>query len=468
MDYFSEFDWATTPLGGIETWPPTLKTTYDIMMSSGFAMCAMWGPEKTFLYNRAYAPFLGKRHPAALGMPMPEVWHEIWDEITPIIERAMSGEAVYMEGLHLVMTRNGYEEDTYWTFSYSPLRDDDGSIVGFLHVAHDVTETIMLREAMEKRAESLIESEARLLKLVTAGAYSIYRMSPDWTELRQLDGNGILEDTLQPSVKWLDAYIDEADKPQILEAINDAIVTKSTFELEHRVKLQDGGMGWVFSRAVPIIDAHGDIVEWFGAASDITPRKHAEEQQNLLNQEVGHRLKNILSIVQSIVSQTLRNAVDTSTANQALTERIGALARAQNALLSGERTTSDIATIVQTAISPANAEERISIEGPFVKIGPACALNLTLTVNELVTNAIKYGALFKADGRVSVRWGIDGHAFWLSWEEAGGPPVTAPARKGFGSRLLENSLLGGSANLRYEPSGVVYTLEVSLVDLRMT
>lgn len=137
-----EFDWAATPLGPRSGWSDALRTTYDIMMGTGFATCATWGPEQTFIYNAAYIPFLGKRHPDALGKPIAEVWHDVWDDIRPLVAKATAGERVYMEDMHLVMTRNGYPEDTYWTFSYSPLRDGD-QIMGMLDIAVETTTRVV-------------------------------------------------------------------------------------------------------------------------------------------------------------------------------------------------------------------------------------------------------------------------------------------------------------------------------------
>jgi hypothetical protein len=152
LNYWEGFDWASTPLGPKETWSSALRTTYDIMSSTSFGMCATWGSEKTFLYNEAYAPFLGDRHPWALGQPIDQVWPEVWQDIEPLIARAMAGETVYLQNLHLVMTRKGYAEDTYWTFSYSPLRDGD-TIKGFLDVAYETTELLAAQSRDRVNAE---------------------------------------------------------------------------------------------------------------------------------------------------------------------------------------------------------------------------------------------------------------------------------------------------------------------------
>lgn len=139
-----------------------------------------------------------------------------------------------------------------------------------LCVVRDVTERVRTQKAFR-------ESEAYFRALVNATSYAVYRMSPDWQEMRHLDGGGFLQDTKTPGADWLSRYIHPEDQPAVLAAIGEAIASKSVFQLEHRVKRPDGTLGWTFSRAVPIIDDNGDIVEWFGAASDVTARRNAEE-----------------------------------------------------------------------------------------------------------------------------------------------------------------------------------------------
>ena len=135
-------------------------------------------------------------------------------------------------------------------------------------------------ESLERmRAEAALRmSEERLRALVTASSYVMYRMSPDWTEMRQLDGQGFLSDTENSSTTWLQEYIHPDDQPHVLATIREAVRTKGMFELEHRVRRMDGTLGWTLSRAVPLLDAHGEVTEWFGAASDVTARKQAEEE----------------------------------------------------------------------------------------------------------------------------------------------------------------------------------------------
>ena len=146
-----------------------------------------------------------------------------------------------------------------------------------IELLEEVAERI--RAAVERaRAEAATRaSEERFRALVTATCDGVYRMSPDWREMRKLDGAGTLGDTRAPRADWLDDHVDPADQPKVMAAIGQAIATRSVFELEHRVRRSDGTLGWTISRAVPLLDAEGAIVEWFGTASDVTERRRAED-----------------------------------------------------------------------------------------------------------------------------------------------------------------------------------------------
>lgn len=143
-------DWTETPLGDPAEWPQSLRTAVSILLSSKFSMWMAWGPDLTFFCNDAYRRnTLGQKYPWALGRPAGEVWSEIWGDIGPRIERVMaSGEATWDEGLLLFLERSGYTEESYHTFSYSPLRDDSGAVVGMLCVVSEDTDGIIAQRRM--------------------------------------------------------------------------------------------------------------------------------------------------------------------------------------------------------------------------------------------------------------------------------------------------------------------------------
>ena len=160
-----EFDWTKTPLGAIEEWPQSLKTVVRTLLTSRFAMWMSWGPELTFLYNDDYARMtLGKKHPWALGRPSQEVWKEIWDDIGPRIHRVLeTGQATWDEALLLFLERSGYREETYHTFSYSPLSGDDGAVAGHLCVVTEETDRVI----GERRLKTLRSLAGELSKTIT-------------------------------------------------------------------------------------------------------------------------------------------------------------------------------------------------------------------------------------------------------------------------------------------------------------
>ncbi|HXP65774.1 MAG TPA: PAS domain-containing protein, partial [Steroidobacteraceae bacterium] len=152
-------EWQNTPLGPPEFWHQSLKTVVRILLTSRYQMWMCWGPQLTMFYNDAYGPTLGVKQQWALGASAREVWKEIWPDIGPRIEHVLkSGEATWDEGLMLFLERSGYPEETYHTFSYSPLADDDGKIVGMLCVVTEETERII----GERRLFSLREIAAEV------------------------------------------------------------------------------------------------------------------------------------------------------------------------------------------------------------------------------------------------------------------------------------------------------------------
>src|SRR5690349_5942554 len=127
------FDWSATSIGHPERWPQSLKTAVRIMLTSRQPIWIGWGPELVYLYNDAYKSIIGGKDAWALGRPTAEVWREIWDDIGPMLAKAMKGdEGTYVEQQLLIMERNGYPEETYYTFSYSPIPDDDGNPAGII------------------------------------------------------------------------------------------------------------------------------------------------------------------------------------------------------------------------------------------------------------------------------------------------------------------------------------------------
>ena len=151
-------DWSESPLGPPDTWPQSLRTVVSLLLQSQFPMFVAWGPDLGFLYNDPYAEILGAKHPRALGRRFYDIWSEIWPDISPLIDAAMAGHATYHEDLPLLMNRKGYDEQTWFTFSYSPVRDESGTVAGIFCACSETTQKVLVERAMR-------ESEARLREL---------------------------------------------------------------------------------------------------------------------------------------------------------------------------------------------------------------------------------------------------------------------------------------------------------------
>jgi two-component system, chemotaxis family, CheB/CheR fusion protein len=198
---------------------------------------------------------------------------------------------------------------------------------------------------------------------------------------------------------------------------------------------------------------------------EITERKRAEERQLLLGRELQHRTNNLLAVIQSIAGQSLSGTHSLAQAREALTARLHALANANAVLVEANWQRASLKAVIDREL--ASFVSRASIEGPLIELIPSATQAFALVIHELATNAAKHGALSTTGGKVAIRWSVEERAespsFSFSWQESGGPPVTAPERNGFGTTLLK-SAFGSDATPRldYAPQGLHYILEVAL------
>lgn len=243
------------------------------------------GGKVTFL-NPVAAALTGWKPEEAVGRPVQSIFR-VMDEKTrapadDIVERALKeGKSVAVANHTVLVAGDGREipiED-----GAAPIKDNEGNVTGVVLVFHDVTEKRRAQEALH-------ESEKRFRAFVTAGSDVVYRMSPDWSEMRQLHGRNLTAGTGNPGSRWLQEYIHPDDRPLVTATVNKGVRNKGMIELEHRVLRLDGSLGWALSRAIPLFDSNGEIVEWFGAASDVTERKRAEDKirnQNLILETIN-------------------------------------------------------------------------------------------------------------------------------------------------------------------------------------
>ncbi|MEQ8699769.1 MAG: HWE histidine kinase domain-containing protein [Bauldia litoralis] len=228
---------------------------------------------------------------------------------------------------------------------------------------------------------------------------------------------------------------------------------------------------WTYGYS-PIDDENGQVGGVLVVCNDVTERILADQRRELLARELSHRVKNTLATVQAIASQTLQGDIGIEDARTAFTARLMALSRVQDILTGEPGAGAPLSKVVANALEHQGLD-RFATNGPRVRLLPTAVTAMAMALHELSTNAAKYGALSTPDGRVSVEWGIrrpdDGEAtFVLRWIETGGPPVTPPKRRGFGSRLIERGIameLEGEATITYAPDGVTCVIEAPLSGL---
>jgi PAS domain S-box-containing protein len=231
------------------------------------------------------------------------------------------------------------------------------------------------------------------------------------------------------------------------------------YDVEYRVKQLDGSWRWLSAWGLVEFEGDGPTkkpVAIAGASRDLTERKQAEDLQRLLLNELNHRVKNTLATIQALTAQTLRAAHDLPSAREALDRRMHSMAQAHDLLTLRAWTGANLTDVVMRALD-AFTPDQVKMSGAPIDVSPKHALALSLALHELATNATKYGALSRPEGRVTVQWRVQEGMLHLGWEENGGPPVAPPTQKGFGSRLLEELVvgdLGGDTKLKYDVSGV--------------
>ena len=244
------------------------------------------------------------------------------------------------------------------------------------------------------------------------------------------------------------------------------------YALEKRFLRGDGSPGWIAVSASAVRDGDGSFLYGIRVVQDITARRNAEESRELLVHELNHRVKNTLATVQSVAMQSFRDVADRD-ARQLFESRLLALSKAHDVLTREDWRGAGLREVVAEALAPYRGEDgagdRFAVVGPAVRLLPRVALSIAMALHELATNAVKYGALSVEGGQVTVAWSVSrrpgGRRLRLRWEEAGGPAVSAPRRRGFGSRLIERGLaaeLDGEVELQFAPTGVVCRIDVPL------
>jgi len=395
---------------------------------------------------------------------------------------------------------NGREqfEDRYWSATHTPILGDDGEVVFVLQHTTDITELQRLRErsaasenasgldvilggAVLGRAEEVqqvnlrLESERnRLLEMfMQAPGFVAVLSGPDHVFQMHNAAYAQLIGHRQIAGKTIRQALPEVAGQGYFEILDNVYVTGEPFEgRAGRVQLQrtpDAPLETRFLDFIyqPIRDADGAVAGIFVQGHDVTETVRSTERQKLMIDELNHRVKNTLATVQSIAMQTARSHGDPRTFAEGFQARLLALSHTHDLLTRSHWEGADLGDILQHE-TEAHGSARVSANGPRVALAPAAALSLGMIFHELATNAAKYGALSSPDGRVLVDWALADQSrprLELTWSEIGGPPVKAPERKGFGSRLIERNVrhdLAGEVELDYADGGLIATFSIPL------
>lgn len=341
----------------------------------------------------------------------------------------------------------------------SPIKDDDGNIIGASKIATDLRESRGLRRALDESRQQFVALADNIPQLawMADGSGYIFWYNARWfeytgTTLDQMEGWG-----------WQKVHHPE-HVDRVTQRIQLAWDTGEPWEDTFPLRRADGIYRWFLSRARPIRDEKGDVVLWCGTNTDITEQRETTERINLLMNEVNHRSRNMLATVQSIMHRTIGDGAPELT--NALSRRIRALAANQDLLNDSDWVGASINDIVRTQIMHVTDvdDQRVKVEGETgVMLDPAPAEALGLAIHELATNANKYGALSGANGKVTVTWDTrmegDRQMLEIEWSEEGGPEVQPPVRTGFGTVILTRNpeiVLKGKVELDYLSTGVVW------------
>ncbi|MFM6931743.1 MAG: PAS domain S-box protein [Novosphingobium sp.] len=336
----------------------------------------------------------------------------------------------------------------------SPVAGKDGSIVAASKMARDITAEKQLRETLqstEQRFRLMADNISQLAWIAEADG------AIHWYNQRWYDYTGT---TLEAMDGWGWQKIHHPDHVDaVTERFKRCIASGEEWEDTFPLLGANGEYRWFLSRAVPLRGEDGQIACWFGTNTDITDRRTAERQIDLLLREVNHRSKNMLAIVQAMARRTL--GADSPFVPK-LEARIAAMSANQDLLVDRDWRPVPIVALLDSQLAMlGDARAQVHYDGPPLDLLPAAGEAIAMAVHEMATNAEKYGALSVSTGRIDIEWALTDGQFTMRWTESGGPPVTLPEREGFGSKILTSVPKGkvrGEVEVRYPPEGFVWTL----------
>ena len=386
-------------------------------------------------------------------------------------------ERILAEGIvglaFIPLLRSGRVVGKFMTYSAAPHVFEEGEKSVAVTIARQIGFSLERLDAEAARlvaVEELRESEERFRLMAEEAPVMIWTSDPQGrcvhlnAMLRDFWGVGDDFETFD----WQSTMHPE-DAGTITAAMIAASVERRSVEIEGRYLNAEGEYRILRTRARPRFAPNGDFLGLIGVNVDISERKRAEAQRELLLAELNHRVKNTLAVVQGIAHQTFRNGGAAPTARAAFEGRLLALSNAHSLLTRSNWENARLDRIAEDAFHAQGIDPgRVRIDGPPVQLPAKQSLSLSLALHELCTNALKYGALSVDEGRVDLSWQVEPgtpRRLAITWRETGGPPVEPPSRRGFGSRLINQVIasdLDGAVSADFATDGLVCTIDAPL------
>ena len=426
-------DWSASPLGDPAAWPQALRTVVGLMLNSKFPMFVAWGEGLGFLYNDSYISVLGDKHPVALGRRFHDVWAEIWHDIHPLVVRAMNGEASYMDRLPLRMRRHGYDEQTWFRFSYSPVRGEDDRVAGMFCACVEMTGEVLAQRYRDEENERLMTlfEQAPGIIAVLRGPDHVFELTnrsylalighralvgkPAREALPEVEGQGFFE--------LLD-HVYQTGQPFVGHAVP---LRVQRDQHDPQAPLEQRFIDFVYQ---PIRDAHGKVSGIFVEGSDVTMQKQTEDELRAANRQkdqflamLAHELRNPLAPITTAAQLLQRGQMDAPgirRASDIIARQAEHMTALVNDLLDVSRVTRGLVTLSREALDVAAlVHEAVEQVRPLidtrrhalqVEVAPqplhveGDRTRLIQVLSNILNNAAKYTA---PGGRIALRAGIE-------------------------------------------------------------
>jgi PAS domain S-box-containing protein len=411
--------------------------------------------------NRAFEESAGAPAEQLMGNGWVSFMHP--DDIPAVRDkRAAAWASGHVAYTYEARFRNAAGEWRWWDVSSRPRFDAAGNFDGYVGMAIDTTDARIAQQALansERLYRVVVESQSALVVRFRNDGEIVFANSGF------ARGRGKTAEELIGTSIW--DPIPVSDRPERRALLDELTLASPEYRVEMRFHTGEGERWMLWTTRALAFDDQGGWLEAQSTGVDIHDRKQAEEHTKLLLNELNHRVKNTLAVVQGIARQTFKNTDPES--RRAFEGRLAALSKAHSLLTERRWTPAPLRAIIDDVSHVCGAaRERIRADGPDVMLSPRQALSIAMALHELCTNAMKYGALSIERGVVDLAWRVECGAepsLALTWRESGGPSVRPPPERGYGSMMIERALaydLQGSAALDFAPTGLVCTIRAPL------